>query len=308
MKWISFALISLVATTVSAYPPQTDDNQDMEESLDSADLSPQPLRTIDFWDTKQPQDPLRIATFQGIGKSRDETTLDPQTLRTDTFQDMGNPSQNRIQDKLNKLRLSHEDLEDYISKVKETITSLRQRQSTLESEMKQLRDMLSKKYIKEESKLELRAVYTSLFGTWNQVRTTEKSQKADLQEVEKERDSTGIELKTLEQNQKRRMEHNSRHQNQLELSPNSDYSKDIMKQQLGEACLKAKDLVMAKKSILKSTGEVYRLVSEAGNSCEQGLKEGRGDLFSCYQKFSKIEKLAQQECDYLKTLYDGLSL
>ncbi|KAH6560825.1 hypothetical protein BASA62_010259 [Batrachochytrium salamandrivorans] len=167
---------------------------------------------------------------------------------------MGNPSQNRIQDKLNKLRLSHEDLEDYISKVKETIISLRQRQSTLESEMKQLRDMLSKKYIKEESKLELRAVYTSLFGTWNQVRTTEKSQKADLQEVEKERDSTGIELKTLEQNQKRRMEHNSRHQNQLELSPNSDYSKDIMKQQLGEACLKAKDLVMAKKSILKSTG------------------------------------------------------
>ncbi|KAH6593520.1 hypothetical protein BASA61_004257 [Batrachochytrium salamandrivorans] len=265
MKWISFALISLVATTVSAYPPQTDDNQDMEESLDSADLSPQPLRTIDFWDTKQPQDPLRIATFQGHGE----------------------PSQNRIQDKLNKLRLSHEDLEDYISKVKETIISLRQRQSTLESEMKQLRDMLSKKYIKEESKLELRAVYTSLFGTWNQVRTTEKSQKADLQEVEKERDSTGIELKTLEQNQKRRMEHNSRHQNQLELSPNSDYSKDIMKQQLGEACLKAKDLVMAKKSILKSTGEVYRLVSEAGNSCEQGLKEGRGDLFPVTKNFQK---------------------
>ncbi|KAH6560828.1 hypothetical protein BASA83_005776 [Batrachochytrium salamandrivorans] len=270
MKLIPFALISLVTTTVRAYPPQTDDNQK-------------------------------------INQSRDETTLDPQTLRTDTFQDTGNPSQNRIQDKLNKLRLSHEDLEDYISKLKETITSLRQRQSTLESEMKQLRDMLSKKYIKEESKLELRAIYTSLFGTWNQVRTTEKSQKADLQEVEKERDSTEIKLKTLEQNQKRRMEHNVKHQNQLELSPNSDYSKDILKQQLGEACLKAKDLVMAKKNTVQITGEVYRLVSEAGNSCEQGLKEGRGDLFSCYQKFSKIEKLAQQECDYLKTLYDSLS-
>ncbi|KAH6602215.1 hypothetical protein BASA61_001339 [Batrachochytrium salamandrivorans] len=160
MKLISFAAISLLAITVSAYPRQSPDAQEMDQSQDAAQ------------DMQIPQD---------------------------ASQDMQQSDQHMAQGGLENLEKAYEELENRTFEIYNSIWMLEQTKLELRSEMQRLGGELSNEGIIIHEEGGLWGEYNVNFDGWKKACADIKAELEELEKVKEEQDGVKAELDALEE-------------------------------------------------------------------------------------------------------------
>ncbi|KAH6594016.1 hypothetical protein BASA50_006922 [Batrachochytrium salamandrivorans] len=183
MKLISFAIVSLLAVTVSAHLPHGAATQDMDQSQGS--------------NTESVQQPQSTST---------EEMDQYQSTDTQTLQEH---DQDAFQAELEKLEKACEEIEAQISELHNEIEMQEKMMTDFGSEIQGLMIALTKQGISETAKTLLKKQYDSAFSSWKGVLDIMDIKESDLKKAKKERTDTQIQLLTLKENHKRLMEHNA---------------------------------------------------------------------------------------------------
>ncbi|KAH6602216.1 hypothetical protein BASA61_001340 [Batrachochytrium salamandrivorans] len=161
MKLISFAAISLLAITVSAYPPPSTSTEDTQTPQSTSTQTPQ--------------------------------------IPQDASQDMHQSDQHIAQGELEDLEKAYEELENRISEIYNNIGMLEQTKLELKSEMEKIGVEISNEGITRNEKVRLWGEYNVNFGGWKKAYTEVKVKQEELEKVKKERDGVKAELDALEE-------------------------------------------------------------------------------------------------------------
>ncbi|KAH6572080.1 hypothetical protein BASA60_006852 [Batrachochytrium salamandrivorans] len=129
MKLISFAVISFLAITVSAYPGLGTPSQDLEESPST---SSQDLEGSQSTTTQSAQKP-QSTTTQSAQEPQSTTIQSEQEYQSTTAQDLSENSQQSLQDQLEKLFEEYEEKRVEASKLQNIMDELETEMSEIVS-------------------------------------------------------------------------------------------------------------------------------------------------------------------------------
>ncbi|KAH6590648.1 hypothetical protein BASA50_009239 [Batrachochytrium salamandrivorans] len=136
----------------------------------------------------------------------------------------------------------------------------------LRLKVQRLKDAMKRKGITKVKKLDTRKLYIGAHDELQQAYVTVFAKKRDLEKAKEKRDNAKIELHTIEENQRRIKQHNDIRQNQVEISPCSYHSIDILKIQSDEVCKNAKSLATYNKKIKTGVSEPDTMMHKAKSS------------------------------------------
>ncbi|KAH6561867.1 hypothetical protein BASA62_009548 [Batrachochytrium salamandrivorans] len=199
MKLISFAVISLLAITVSAYPgsstlPQSTTTQDIQQHQSTATQSAE----------------------------------QPQSTATQSEQQS---DQDKAQGELKRLMRIYEKDANAFQQVNKIVVALSQEAKTLSRMAGKLYGRSQKTGINLKKKLELEKQYSDAKAALNELYEQRNEQKQLSAGPKKILDKSRANVQLLEENQRRIMDYNLRHKVQIGPSLNSFYNLNILKKQ-----------------------------------------------------------------------------
>ncbi|KAH6599911.1 hypothetical protein BASA50_002685 [Batrachochytrium salamandrivorans] len=177
----------------------------------------------------------------------------------------------------------------------------------LRLEVQRLKDAMKRKGITKVEKLDTRKLYISAHDELQQAYATVFAKKKDLEKAKEKCDNAKIELHTIEENQRRIKEHNAIRQNQVEISPCSYYSIDILKIQSDEVCKNAKSLATYNKKIKTGVSEPDTVMHKTKSSIKSTHPKAHRNSHDPHQELMKEIRFAQRHCSYIKNLHRDLT-
>ncbi|KAH6589749.1 hypothetical protein BASA50_009842 [Batrachochytrium salamandrivorans] len=194
MKLISFAVVSLLAITVSAYPPQT-------------------------------------TTTNDVQSSQSTSTQDMQPSQSTSTDDMQQPYQDRVQAEMGRLTAVCKEKEDFLIQADSDSQTGHYQVLQFEDMVDKLHDELKRIDISSDEESELKQKYHDARMKLAEAMPEYKKQQQLYKKAAEDYNDAEAELQLLENNYKLLTEYNSKHEVQVEPSPNFLYNLDILTKQ-----------------------------------------------------------------------------
>ncbi|KAH9275434.1 hypothetical protein BASA83_002207 [Batrachochytrium salamandrivorans] len=275
MKLISFAAISLLAITVSAWPPNSPSAQDIQESQDSTvrDI----LQILDSPE-QDVQQPSQDSTSQNTLQDQGDIVQDIQQSHEDSIvQDIPQQSQgatqssqqsdrDKVQAEIDRLKLALDVQEHQFSQIDNYINSEKQKVTEIQAMIRKGAIKLQGISISMDERLRLQQNIYDLRMLADELTAKYREQYYAYIDAMTECGTAKAELQMLKYNQKLIAEYNADHEDQVRISPNSFYSIEILKIQHTDILKQIDKLLVEQKAMWESTcvfgGNVFRGQSE----------------------------------------------
>ncbi|KAH6570337.1 hypothetical protein BASA61_003563 [Batrachochytrium salamandrivorans] len=187
---------------------------------------------------------LFLAITASAQKPQSSTSKNPQPPQGAAARDPPPSCQNKVQAKLKELMATYQAKKDAVLEMSDFD---KERQDELDSrpEADTIKGKMKETTINKSEKLELKKQYGASVKTRERLLGALRKKQDQLDKAKEERDAAEIQLKTLEENQKKLKLYNSNNKVQIGLLPGSYYNKKILGDQSKEICQYSKDLFKA---------------------------------------------------------------
>ncbi|KAH6588765.1 hypothetical protein BASA61_005829 [Batrachochytrium salamandrivorans] len=268
MRLISFAMVSLLAITVSAQPPHNPDTDAMDKYLDdaiqnmhqyqndAAHNSQQPHDAdIDMLDqilndiTQNAQQPQGAATHSAQ-QSPDAATQNVQQPPDAATQSAQPSDQNIVMAEMNRLMGVYKIQNDRCFQIDHQISTDKQRDTKARDMIKRITIKLQETSLSDHERLELQQTARNLRMMADELTTEYQEQRWYYINSIIMRSYAHAEVQILNDNQKLIAEHNSKNEVKVGPSPNSCYNTDMLKKQY-DRILKDIDVVLAEQKKIR---------------------------------------------------------
>ncbi|KAH6579589.1 hypothetical protein BASA61_004778 [Batrachochytrium salamandrivorans] len=257
MKLISFAIVSLLAITVSAYPgPGT------------------PLQSTDTQSAQQPQVAASQSTVQhqstdtpSVLQHQDDADLNDQQYQNDATQSEQQSDQDKIQAELKRLMQVYKNDAATLHRVENKI-EVAQREAVNAMHMAdKIKAKLQQTGLDSKERLELEEQYNEAKAMVKEFTFECGEQYWSHVDATKALDDAEAKLKLLKENQRQLAEYNNNHEVKMGPSSDSFYNLPILKAQYDEI-LKKIETLHGQEITIRDLGSIY-----VGNNLEAQLKE-----------------------------------
>ncbi|KAH6565568.1 hypothetical protein BASA62_007202 [Batrachochytrium salamandrivorans] len=177
----------------------------------------------------------------------------------------------------------------------------------LRLKVQRLKDAMKRKGITKVEKLDTRKLYICAHGELRQAYATVFAKKRDLEKAKEQCDNAKIALHTIEENPEENKETQCIRQNQVEISPCSYYSIDILKIQSDEVCKNAKSLATYNKKIKTVVSKPDTVMHKTKNPKKSTHPKAHRNSHDPHQELMKEIRFAQNHCSYIKNLHRDLT-
>ncbi|KAH6593133.1 hypothetical protein BASA50_007583 [Batrachochytrium salamandrivorans] len=205
MKLISFAVVSLLAITVSAYPQQTTTTQDVQSSQSTSTQTSQP--------------------------SQSTSTNDVQSSQSTAAQTPQPIDQDKVQAEVGRLTKIYEEKDARFRPVDEDLKAKQQEFMNLEEKIRLSGIELQDASLSSEDRESMEKMGEVLKLMLKKVEIEYKRHYKKYGQVREDRDDAKAELQLFEENQKLMEEHNANNGIKVGPSPRSLYNMKILEQQ-----------------------------------------------------------------------------
>ncbi|KAH6583269.1 hypothetical protein BASA50_001266 [Batrachochytrium salamandrivorans] len=324
MRLISFAMVSLLAITVSAYPPHNPDTQNTNPSPDDAiqnmdqspSISAEDMEGLMEFDTEM-LDQLLNDAVQNAQQPQDAATHSARQSPGATSQDLGQPlsyilrdirefqgisaqevdevldatiqsaqqsDQNKVLVEMNRLTEALKIQDDRCFQMDLQINTEKQRDTEVRNIIDRAVIKLQETSLSSDRILELEKTIYDLKMALDQLAARHKEQSRSYEDVMTKRRDANAELKLLKENQEIIAAYNSEHGIQVELSPNSCYNMGVLTAQYDKA-LKRIDKLLVKQQTIDNAISV---------SNDDALKAKSKRLENTIQDLRSYSKIAKE--------------
>ncbi|KAH6562906.1 hypothetical protein BASA62_008854 [Batrachochytrium salamandrivorans] len=216
------------------------------------------------------------------------------------------PDQDSIDEEIQELTTAYQSQQEVVLKLG-GLEELEQEVMKYKSVVKEFGDRLEKDYATGVDKSEIREQYDTAVEDWRQAKDAMLTKKEEIREATAKRDGIEVELLTLKDNHKLRIEHNVRNQNQIGLSPHSHYSKRVLVKQTNEICLNADDLSAANEDIKEGMRKVADVILGHENPTKNILFKTWKQFMITRKKLMGEIGFTERHCAYTRELQAGIA-
>ncbi|KAH9250787.1 hypothetical protein BASA81_011375 [Batrachochytrium salamandrivorans] len=329
MKLISFAMVSLLAITVSAQPPHNTDTDAVDKYLNDAiqnmkqsqgtsaqnsqqshdadiDMLDQILNDI-TQNTQQPQGAATHSAQQSPGATsrsahqyRDVSAQSAQRYQGATTQSAQQSNQDIIRIEINRLMEAYKIQNDHCFQIDHQISTDKQRDMKARDMIKRITIKLQETSLSDHERLELQQTACNLRMMADELTTGYQEQNWYYINSIAMRSYAHAELQLLNDNQKLIAEHNSKNEVKVGPSPNSCYNTNMLKKQYDKV-LRDIDVVLAEQKKINDA-----MLLPGGNAFKDQSKQ-LDNMIRILQHYNVVARRILWQHMYSRPLGAGIS-